>query len=791
MAIKFVNDFVAQLQSGLGATDTTATLTTEMYNKLGEMASEDYFCAMLSDGSRIEYAHITGKQTAPDITLERGKEGTSALDFSPGDTLSVVNTAGMYSEFLQRSVFQVPEIQKPVNQSPADGSTGEVLSPDLVASSYYSLYGKTHQASQFQVSTVSDFASTVEDVTLGGVTTHTVDVTLDTLTTYYWRVRYQDADGTWSEWSQATSFETADVYIDTPTITSPADGATDQTLTPTISADAFSCVNGSDTHESSDWQIATDSGFTSIAWESLNDTSNLESITVPEGNLASGTEYYARVRYTGATNGDSSYSSATTFTTDEVAQPSITSPTDGATGVSLTADLVGDAFSVGSSDTHDKSDWEVATDDTLSTIAFSSYDDASNLENITMSGLDTDTLYYARTRYHGSEFGWSDWSATISFTTADIYIQAPTITNPADGATDIGETVTFTTGAFSCVNGADSHASSSWWLYDNTTDTLVWSSVGDAINLTSITLPGGNHQTSTEYRLEVVHTGSTYGDSAVSSITYTTASSFFDHGPGPGEASLTMDDTRDVGYYGVATSAEVCDGPTLASDIGLSAGTAFNDTAGWLKFYVGPNADCNKDGVAKVLFIAKETLRNNLSWDDIYLAGAVYGTGDNGTANASTGTSATQDAQVTYGGYTFKVRLLTGSATDPAAEGYGNQQCLDDAGAGSEWNDLLYRVHTDVPDCGDPTIGMPGGNETTRHGGPQDGTNWASYTNAELQVYYSDAGDGTYCWCQEQGNDTSRRVYRGYGGVAAFITLTADTTSTSFGWRPVLEMIQP
>jgi hypothetical protein len=53
MAIKFVNDFVAQLQSGLGATDTTATLTTEMYNKLGEMASEDYFCAMLSMGRAL------------------------------------------------------------------------------------------------------------------------------------------------------------------------------------------------------------------------------------------------------------------------------------------------------------------------------------------------------------------------------------------------------------------------------------------------------------------------------------------------------------------------------------------------------------------------------------------------------------------------------------------------------------------------------------------------------------------------------------------------------------------
>ena len=437
------------------------------------------------------------------------------------------------------------------------------------------------------------------------------------------------------------------------------------------------------------------------------------------------------------------------------------------------------------------------------------YDDTVNSTTdtvfVTSWSRNMDSYYYVRGRYKDNNGVWSNWSYIIKIYIYEIYIEAPTITSPSDGAVDIGETPTFTTDAFNCVNGTDTHQSSSYWLYKNSDDTLVWSSVDDVSNLTSITLPGGNHQTSTEYRLEAVHTGSTYGDSAVSSITYTTASSFWpEDGPPQSEYvdndyssidgldvyALDYDITTDTGYYGVATSAEVCDGPTLASDIGLSAGTAFNDTAGWLKFYVGPNADCNKDGVAKVLFIAKKTLRNDLSWDDIYLAGAVYGTGDNGTANASTGTSETQDAQVTYSGYTFKVRLLTGSATDPAAEGYNNQQCSDDAGAGSEWNDLLYRVHLDAPDCGDPTIGMPGGSETERHGGPQDGANWANFTNADLQVYYSDAGDGTFCWCQEQGNDISRRVRRGFSGVPFFYAKTAGTTGANAGWRPVLELIQ-
>ena len=136
------------------------------------------------------------------------------------------------------------------------------------------------------------------------------------------------------------------------------------------------------------------------------------------------------------------------------------------------------------------------------------------------------------------------------------------------------------------------------------------------------------------------------------------------------------------------------------------------------------------------------------------------------------------------------MRLLTGSATDPAAEAYNNQQCSDDAGGGTEWNDLLYRVHTDVPNCTDPTEGMPGGSETTRHGGPQDGDNWAAYTDIELQTYSSTAGDGTYCWCQEQGNDTARRVFRGDYGVADFHTLDVSYTYAYGGWRPCLEVVQ-
>ena len=260
--------------------------------------------------------------------------------------------------------------------------------------------------------------------------------------------------------------------------------------------------------------------------------------------------------------------------------------------------------------------------------------------------------------------------------------------------------------------------------------------------------------------------------------------------PGPGEESLIYDSATDTGYYGLATHEEVCDGIDLASDIGLNAGSNFNDETGWLKFYVGPAADCNKDGVSKILFIAKETLRYNLSWDDIYEAGAVYGTGDSGEANNSSDEDTTQDAEVDYGGYDYKVRLMTGADDDPATHAYNTTDCADNVGSGSEWNDLLYRVHTDAPDCGNPSEGIDSAYQSTYHGGAQDGANWTNFSDADLQVHY-DAGNGSYSWCQEQGDDTSRRVGRGYGGVAFFDTYPSHHTSSHRGWRPVLQLVQP
>lgn len=112
--------------------------------------------------------------------------------------------------------------------------------------------------------------------------------------------------------------------VDTPSITSPTNGAVDQPESVTVESTAFSWAGVSDTHASSDWQLATDTGFTAIVAQSLTDTVNLTSWAVD--GLSVSQTYYVRVRHTGTSNGTSDWSSASSFTTTDVFYEGIGTP---------------------------------------------------------------------------------------------------------------------------------------------------------------------------------------------------------------------------------------------------------------------------------------------------------------------------------------------------------------------------------------------------------------------------------------------------------------------------------
>jgi len=103
------------------------------------------------------------------------------------------------------------------------------------------------------------------------------------------------------------------VGVQTPTNVTPTNGSTDKGESEELTADAFQWLGESDTHASSDWQIATDSGFSNIIDSTTADVSNLTTWT-PTGIVVSQT-YYWRVKYTGDANGTSEWSTATSYTT--------------------------------------------------------------------------------------------------------------------------------------------------------------------------------------------------------------------------------------------------------------------------------------------------------------------------------------------------------------------------------------------------------------------------------------------------------------------------------------------
>ena len=106
----------------------------------------------------------------------------------------------------------------PWNVSPADGSQGVGLTPTLEGSPFSDQDAdSTHLASQWQVRTdAGTYTNPVFDS--GTDTSHLTSITIPSGVLaggrYWWRVRYQDNGGKWSQYSRETSFETGNCRVD-------------------------------------------------------------------------------------------------------------------------------------------------------------------------------------------------------------------------------------------------------------------------------------------------------------------------------------------------------------------------------------------------------------------------------------------------------------------------------------------------------------------------------------------------------------------------------------------------
>jgi hypothetical protein len=212
-----------------------------------------------------------------------------------------------------------------------------------------------------------------------------------------------------------------------------------------------------------------------------------------------------------------------------------------------------------------------------------------------------------------------------------------------------------------------------------------------------------------------------------------------------GNANLIAGDMT-AGYFGTVSAGEFIDGDTLASEVGLTAGTSQHSNTDWLKF--------SSEG--KPIFSPLKPVRYSLSWDDINAVDLVYG-----------------NKTVVIDGLTYKVRLWQGAETNPS-----NSNETYEGAVGSEWNSLMLPIHTNAP-----SSWLRGYGYSTEDWG-------INFTDNDL-ITHRDAGEGASTLCQEVwGSDASERVRRGWWGVADMDSISSSTTVYGASWRPVLELVQ-
>jgi hypothetical protein len=530
-----INNLVVTHSRGITAAVTTnaPSITAPTSGATGVAVRPVFSSSAYSTTGGSDTHHSSDWQIASDsafasIVLQVSADAANKTTWTPSADLSFLATFyarvrhrgaisgpsawGSTTQFTTRAA---PTVNAPSFTAPASTGVSTVATFSTTA---FSVNGgtDTHVSTDWQVASDANFNSIV----LQSASDSTNKVTwspataLSNSTTYYARARHRGTALGASNWSATLTFTTAAAAaLNTPSITSPANNAVGISQYAQISASAFSVSGGTDTHASSDWQIASDSGFLTVLAQSLTDTTN-KTTWVPSG-LQAGAVCYVRVRYRGTGLGVTPYSSGIKFTTLAVSAPVIASPASAATGVALRPAVQASLFSSTGSDTHHSSDWQIATDSAFSNVVQSSLTDQTNKTTWTPSvDLAGAAQFFVRVRYRGATGVLSSYSTAVSFTTQSIavpVVNTPTITSPSSGAS--GVKGPFTTSAFGTMNGSDTHGSTDWLIAaDSAFSSILARSDADAQNKLSWTPSGLTSGTS--YYVRARHNGSSIGSSA-------------------------------------------------------------------------------------------------------------------------------------------------------------------------------------------------------------------------------------------------------------------------------------
>ena len=280
----FANNATSTLASGINNSDNTILLATGEGARFPSPTGGDHFDITLTQGVGLEASWEIAKCTARSgdtLTVTRAQDGTSAAAWDAGSKIEMRITKGAMDS-LANQVFLDGSVDIYVTQGVAFTITNYNAFSDYIV--------------QVSAGSVSIAGDTITFTAPALAQTVTMTVTMDNVATSF-------------------SIPVQAAGVATPTNSSPSNGATNQNGSVTLAASAFQWVGLSDTHSSSDWQVATDAGFTSLVVNVTGDSSNKTSYTAT--GLSESQTYYWRVRYAGASNGTSAWSSAFSFVTKD------------------------------------------------------------------------------------------------------------------------------------------------------------------------------------------------------------------------------------------------------------------------------------------------------------------------------------------------------------------------------------------------------------------------------------------------------------------------------------------
>ncbi len=313
------------------------------------------------------------------------------------------------------SALQAQVPGAPVLISPANGASNQ---PVELTMEWNTVSGASSYT--LQVASSSVFSSYL--INQGGIATGTQIVSFAKEAVCFWRVSATGTGGT-GEWSSIWSFNTDTVTPpqppDVPLLSSPANGATNIILQPTIS-----------------WNLSPGATQYSLF---VSDTFNFDltifgvyATNTSYGlyGLGNGKTYYWKVK---AENnaGWSAWSSAWSFTTGNTyAPPILVSPSNGATNQPLALTLSWDSVPTATS-------YELQGSVASSTVA------GISVPYYAVNGL-ANTMHYTWSVMAVGPYGQSAWSTVYTFSTVEVAPTIPVLTYPSNNAVDISNNPEFT-----------------------------------------------------------------------------------------------------------------------------------------------------------------------------------------------------------------------------------------------------------------------------------------------------------------------------------------------------------